>query len=365
MALDLTTIVTAFQVSGGAIEIAPHGAGLIHDTYIVTCQGGGRYILQRINSQVFRNVPAVQENIQRVTNHLRGKVTAAGGDAAREVLTLVPTTEGKSFCRTGGAESAYWRMYRFIEGARTYNAVTPAQARQAAAAFGRFQRLLADLPAPPLHETIAGFHHTPSRFEAFMRSAEADAAGRADDAHAEIDFALARQDSAAVLEDLAAAGHLPRRVVHNDTKLNNVLIDDATGKGLCVIDLDTVMPGLSVIDFGDCCRTAAATTAEDDPDTSRMHVDLEMFAALAQGYLSEARAFLTAEEIEHLAFAARLITFEQGLRFLSDWLAGDVYYKITRPTHNIDRARAQFKLVQEFETAHETMMEIIRQCVGG
>ncbi|MCE5277966.1 MAG: aminoglycoside phosphotransferase family protein [Planctomycetaceae bacterium] len=356
------SIVDHFNVPPAA-AVALHGSGLIHETYIVTCDDGTRYILQQINHKVFRNVPAMQENILRVTDHLWRKVQEEGGDPAREVLTLVPTTEGRSFCRTGGGRETFWRMYRFIEGARTYDAATPAQARQAAAAFGRFQRRLADLPDPPLHETIAGFHHTPSRFEAFMRAAEADAAGRATDAAAEIDFALARQDIVAVLEDLAAAGDLPRRVVHNDTKLNNVLIDDATGRGLCVIDLDTVMPGLSVIDFGDCCRTAAATTAEDDPDASRMGVDLDMFAALAEGYLSEARAFLTGEEIEHLPFAARLITFEQGLRFLTDWLAGDVYYKITRPGHNLDRARAQFKLVREFEDAHETMAAIIRRCL--
>ncbi|MCE5325371.1 MAG: aminoglycoside phosphotransferase family protein [Planctomycetaceae bacterium] len=359
--MDPLLIVGQFNVPAASAAVL-HGSGLIHDTYVVSCAGGGRYILQRINSQVFRNVPAVQENIQRVTDHLRRKVAAEGGDPAREVLALIPTTEGKSFCRTGAGRE-FWRMYRFIEGARTYDAATPAQAYEAARAFGRFQRLLADLPDPLLHETIAGFHHTPSRFEAFMRAAQTDAAGRAAAAAAEIDFALARHDIVAVLEDLAAAGSLPRRAVHNDTKLNNVLIDDATGKGLCVIDLDTVMPGLSVIDFGDCCRTAAATTAEDDPDTSRMRVNLEMFTALARGYLSEARTFLTADEIEHLPLAARLITFEQGLRFLTDWLAGDVYYKTARPAHNLDRTRAQFKLVQEFEAAHETMTSIIRQCL--
>jgi aminoglycoside phosphotransferase (APT) family kinase protein len=243
-------------------------------------------------------------------------------------------------------------VYRFIERARTYDTVgSPQQAFQAAKAFGQFQKMLVDLPAPQLHDTIPDFHNTPKRFMAFERTLAADAADRAVLAKPEIDFAFAHQSIAGVLLD----AHLPERVTHNDTKFNNVMLDDAAGEGICVVDLDTVMPGLALYDFGDMVRTATSPADEDEPDLSKVTMQFPMFEALARGYLSSAGNFLTQSERQYLAFAGKLITFEQGIRFLTDYLAGDTYYKVHRDGHNLDRCRTQFKLVESIEQQEEKM----------
>jgi aminoglycoside phosphotransferase (APT) family kinase protein len=348
----------AFQMNGELSSIAAYGSGHINDTYCAVFDQRGvpaRFIVQRINTAIFKNPAALMENIQRVTSHLAAKL-AGEPDRERRVLTLIPTRDGRA-CHID-AGGGYWRAYRFIEGARAYDAVeSPQQAFQAARAFGEFQKLLVDLPAPRLHDTIPDFHSTPKRFAAFELAVVADVSNRAENARAEIELAFARQSMVSVLLDAS----LPERITHNDTKFNNVLLDDATGEGLCVIDLDTVMPGLALYDFGDMVRTTTSTAIEDERDLSRVTMQFPMFDALLRGYLSSAGSFLTKEESAHLAFAGKLITFEQGLRFLTDYLAGDTYYKVNRNGQNLDRCRTQFKLVESIEQQEEQMNLLMTQ----
>ncbi len=345
-----------FQIEGQLAAIAPYGSGHINDTFcaVFHLQGAPvRFILQRINTGIFKNPAALMGNIQRVTAHLAARL-AAEPDRDQRVLTLIPARSGQPF--HVDAEGGWWRAYRFIEGARTYDAVeSTGQAFQAARAFGRFQELLADLPSPRLIDTIPAFHHTPRRLADFEQAVAADAAGRALHARAEIDFALARQSIAGVL---LQAG-LPERVTHNDTKFNNVMLDEATGQALCVIDLDTVMPGLALYDFGDMVRTTTSPAMEDERDLSKVTMQFPMFEALVRGYLSTAGAFLTKAEKDLLAFSGKLIAFEQGIRFLADHLAGDTYYKVHREGHNLDRCRTQFKLVESIEEQEEKMNRLI------
>ena len=293
------------------------------------------------------------ENIQRVTTHL-GKKCAGHSDQSRRVLTLIPTRDGLAYHRD--AEGNIWRAYIFIEHARTFDAVeSAAQAFKAAQAFGQFQKLLADLPAPRLHDTIPDFHHTPKRYVALEKAIQADAANRVRLAQPEIEFALRHQAICRVLLD----AHLPERVTHNDTKFNNVMLDDATGEGICVIDLDTVMPGLALYDFGDMVRTTTSPAKEDERDLSKVKMQFPMFEALARGYLSSAAEFLTPAEKKWLPFSGKLITFEIGLRFLTDFLAGDVYFKVHRDGHNLDRCRTQFKLVESITQQEEQMNQLV------
>ena len=336
----------AFAIEGELGGAAPYGSGHINDSYRAIFLRNGSpssYILQRINRRIFKNPVALMENIERVTSHLAAQV-ATHPDRDRRVLRLIPT-------RAGGVlhvdpHGEYWRAYVFVDRATTYNSVQSAdQAYQAAKAFGDFQRMLADLPAPRLHDTIPDFHHTPSRFAALQQAIAADSAARVALAAPEIDFALQRQ---ALASALANAG-LPERVTHNDTKINNVLLDDVTGEGTCVIDLDTVMPGLAAYDFGDMVRTATSPAPEDEQDLSKVRMEFPLFEALARGYLSTAGQFLTPAEKESLAIAGKLITFEIGVRFLTDYLSGDTYFKTHRQGHNLERARAQFKLLESIE----------------
>ncbi|TCL76857.1 phosphotransferase family enzyme [Hydrogenispora ethanolica] len=361
MAHDLEPIVRQFQFGGAARRIEPHGCGHINDTYAVAIgpEDGParRYILQRLNHQVFHQPEQVMANIEAVTRHLRRKIAAAGGDPDRETLNLVPAVDGRSFYRDG--DGNYWRVYAFIGGARTYQVVeSPEHLYHAGRAFGKFLRMLEDFPAARLHETIPDFHHTRQRFERFQQALARDSAGRARAVGAEIDFVLSRAADTAVLVELIAAGRLPLRVTHNDTKFNNVLIDDATGAGLCVLDLDTVMPGLSLYDFGDAIRSGATRAAEDEPDLAKVSLDMALFEQFSRGYLAEAGPVLTPLELEYLPFGAKLMTLECGIRFLTDHLEGDVYFKIHRPGHNLDRARTQFKLVAELEKHWDRMARL-------
>lgn len=347
---DLAVIARAFPLPGRYLGSAGHGSGHINDTFaaeFATAEGRRRFLLQRINDRVFRDIPALMENIQRVTRHAAMRHSGAP-DLASRSLQLVAATDGQPYHRD--AAGGWWRCYRFIEGARSYDVVrTPAHAEAAARAFGEFQRLLVDLPGGRLHETIPAFHDTRRRFAALQHAIELDAAGRAAGARAEIAFALAHEPLTDVLLRLQAAGAIPERVAHNDAKFNNVMLDDATGAALCVVDLDTVMPGLALHDFGDLVRSATNAAAEDEPDIGRVHARPEIFAALAAGYLASAGAFLNAAEIAHLAASGSVITFEQGIRFLTDHLAGDRYYKIKHPGHNLERAASQFALVRSLE----------------
>lgn len=377
---NLKEITGHFQLEGEFLEAVPYGTGHINDTYLSSFSTGTgtiHYIHQRINHHVFKEPEKLMENVERVTGYARERIVAAGGNPDRETLTIVPAVDGKSFYKSPADESEkgpsggaaiqgvsgdYWRTYLFISGARTFEVVEDLRhAYSAAKAFGDFQKLLRSLPGARLHETIPNFHHTRQRFDAFIAAAEADTANRARLVKAEIDFALQRAADTSIVVDLLAHGKLPERVTHNDTKFNNVLIDDLTGVGICVVDLDTVMPGSVLYDFGDLVRTGAATAAEDEQDLSKVGLNIEMFEALAQGYLDAARDFLAKPELDYLAFSGKLITFEMGLRFLTDYLQGDIYYKIHHPQHNLDRCRTQFQLVADMEHRMHDMQAIVKR----
>jgi Ser/Thr protein kinase RdoA (MazF antagonist) len=353
---DIGAVARQFQIHGEFSGATLYGSGHINDTYRAVFHQAGapvRYILQRINHNVFKNPAALMENIQRVTSHLAAQ-GADEPDRGRRVLTLIPARDGRAW--HVDAEANHWRAYRFIENARSYDAVeSTEQAFQAAKAFGRFQQLLTGLPAPRLHDTIPDFHHTPKRLMALEQAIASDAAGRAGQAKPEIEFAFAHKSIASVLLD----ANLPERVTHNDAKFNNVMLDDATGEGLCVIDLDTVMPGLALYDFGDMVRATTSPAKEDERYLSRVTMQFPMFEALVRGYLASAGGFLTKAEKQHLAFSGKLITFEQGIRFLTDYLAGDTYFKVSRDGHNLDRCRTQFKLVESIEQQEEKMDRLV------
>lgn len=353
---ELAVIAQAFDIPGEFVSAIPTGSGHINDSYRVAFlveRKQVHYILQRINRHVFADPAALMHNIQRVTQHLATKL-AAQPDAHRRRLTVIPTRDARAFHVDPLGD--YWRAYPFIEDARTFDIVeSPAQAYQAAKAFGRFQCLLADLPAPRLHDTIPDFHHTPRRFAQLKQAIASDVANRAHLARTEIEFALRREAFTSVLLD----AQLPERVTHNDTKFNNVLLDDCTGEALCVIDLDTVMPGLAPCDFGDMVRTATSPAAEDEQDLSKVTMQIRMFEALACGYLASAGDFLIPAERSHLVAAGKLITFEQGVRFLTDYLAGDLYYKTHHPDQNLDRCRTQFKLVASIEDQEDAMQWLV------
>jgi len=358
---DIRPIAALFDMRADFIHSHAHGSGHINDTYCATFDQAGqrvRYVVQRINHNVFRQPELLMENIDRVTRHALATLKATDHpEAHRRTLTCIPSLEGKAYAVD--ADGNYWRVYPFIEGARGYDELeTNEQAYQAARAFGEFQKLAATLGGGRLHETIPDFHHTPKRLEALEAAIALDSAGRAAECAAEIEFARARAADCSRVIDLIATGEIPERVVHNDTKLNNVLLDDATAEGVCVIDLDTTMPGSVLYDFGDMVRTATPTSREDDPDPAGIRVRLDRFEALVTGYLSSA-TFLTEAELAHLAFSGRLITLEVGIRFLTDYLSGDVYFKIKRRAHNLDRCRNQFAFVGALEREMGAMEEIV------
>ena len=340
-----------FAIRGELEAIEPHRRGHIHDTFVSVWQEGGaerRYLHQRINETVFGDVDALMHNVERVTRHLR----AAPGEHL-EALELVPTDAGASWLRNS---SGAWRTYVFIDGAESYDRCRDtAQAWRAARAFGDFQRRLLDLDAGELAVTIPRFFDSPHRLVQLEAARRADVAGRAGEAGAELAFVDDRRSLVPVIEDALAAGRFPPRVVHGDTKLNNVLFDRASGAARCVVDLDTCMAGWSLYDFGDLVRFTAATSAEDDPDVARAGVALDLYDALAAGYLEGTGGFLSEEERALMPTAARLVTLTIGMRFLADHLAGDVYFKVSRPGHNLDRARVQLAMVADMERKQAAM----------
>lgn len=338
--MDLRQTAGQFQIAGDFVSATPLGNGHINDTYCITCRHG-RFVLQRINHHIFQDPVALMDNVVRVTTHLGSP-------------RLIRTTDGRPYYRDGTGN--FWRMYSFIENARTFDTVeSPRQAFEAAKAFGRFQQSLADLPAPRLHETIPDFHHTPKRFAALQQAIAADAQNRAQSAAAEIEFARRHESMTGTLIN----GQLPERITHNDTKFNNVLFEDATGAAVCVIDLDTVMPGLVLYDFGDMVRSATSPAAEDERDLTKVRMHWQMFEALARGYLEAAGSFLTKVERHLLAFSGKLITFEVGIRFLTDYLNGDTYFKVHRSGQNLDRCRTQFKLVESIAQTEDRMCRLV------
>jgi hypothetical protein len=352
-----------FQIHGRFQNAQSYGSGHVNDTYLVTFTQNAalaRYIFQKINKNIFRDIDALMQNIVRVTAHIKNKLMEKGlSDIGRRVLTVIPARDSCSYYRD--ARGDCWRAYLFIENARTYDVPdSAARIYEAARAFGLFQKMLVDLPMPPLNETIPDFHNGKKRFEAFRCALEADACNRAKDAKPEIDFLLNNSPVFDVPPPLVKNHRLPLRTTHNDTKVNNVMLDDKTGQGLCVIDLDTVMSGLPLHDFGDIVRTAVSPAAEDEMDLSKVSVDMKRFEAIARGYLSAAD-FLTAAEREYLVFGGIFITLEQFARFLTDYLMGDVYYKTSREKHNLDRSRTQLKLVQSIKLRQEQMNRLVEK----
>ena len=354
-------ILAEFPKFGEIVNCKPITDGHINDTYIVEYaaeNGNVKYLLQRINTNVFKNPVELMENVVGVTDFLKKKIAANGGDTGRETLTVYNTVDGRKFHIDEDGSS--WRIYNFVDNTYSINEITnPDDFKAAAEAFGNFQTLLADYPIETLYDTIPNFHNTPVRFENFKASLEKNASGRKDNAIPEIEFVLAREKDCSVVTDLIADGKIPVRVTHNDTKLNNVLFDKETKKGICVVDLDTVMPGSSLYDFGDSIRFGANTAAEDETDLSKVSLSLEYFKAYVEGYLKTAGKALNEYEIDYLPFSAKLLTLECGMRFLSDYLDGDVYFKVDYPEHNLVRARTQFKLVEDIENKFDEMKKIV------
>lgn len=355
--MNMSEVLEQFDLGPGAES---YGNGHINDTYLVSMP---RFILQRINTSIFRNPEELMENIENVTAFLREKIKAAGGDFERGTLTVVPTKDGRRYYKLD--EENVFRVYRFVEGTKTIeNSRTPEDLYEAGVGFGHFQKMLADFPVEKLHETIADFHHTPKRVEALRQAIAEDRVGRAKDVKAEIDFALENASWAGCVVEGMASGRIPVRVTHNDTKINNILFDQESGKAVCVIDLDTVMPGSMLYDFGDALRIGGSTAAEDEVDLDKVQFDEKAFEAFAKGYLSEMREALTETELELLPLSAKLMTYECGIRFLTDYLNGDTYFKIHREHHNLDRARNQFKLVADMAKKESLLAEMVRTAVG-
>lgn len=363
MAEVKTAIIESFQFQGACVECIPYGSGHINDTFRITCEDNGttrRYILQRMNKNIFLNPEELMENVVGVTSWLNKKIQENGGNPERETLNIVPTKDEKAFYVDEDGE--YWRAYLFIEGATTYDLVQNKEDfYQSAVAFGHFQGLLADYPAETLHETIVNFHNTVDRFAKFKKAVEEDACGRVKDVQEEINFVLEREKLAHILCDMQAEKKIPLRVTHNDTKLNNIMIDDETRKAICVIDLDTVMPGLAVNDFGDSIRFGASTGEEDERDLSKVSCSMELFDLYTKGFIEGCNGSLTKEELDMLPIGAMTMTYECGMRFLTDYLEGDHYFKVHREGHNLDRCRTQFKLVKDMEEKLEQMNEIVNK----
>ena len=351
-----------FRYEGVLIDERPYGSGHINDTYLLTFEiaemGTIKVILQRMNKNIFTKPIELMENILNVTSYLRKKIIENGGNPDRETLNVIRTVDNMPYLVD--SEGEYWRSYKFITDATSYDQVeSPEDFYQSAVAFGNFQRLLAEYPAETLHETIEGFHDTKARFQVFKKAVEDDVCGRAASVQKEIQFVLEHEHLANVFADLLEKKEIPLRVTHNDTKLNNIMIDNKTRKGICVIDLDTVMPGLAMNDFGDSIRFGASTATEDEQDLSKVSCDMELFDLYAKGFIEGCGGKLTEKEIDLMPTGAMVMTFECGMRFLTDYLQGDTYFKIHRENHNLDRCRTQFKLVKDMEAKWDTMREII------
>ena len=362
---DIEKVAAMFDIRADFKESRPYGNGHINDTYLARCDQAGlqtRFIVQRINHHVFKDPVSLMENVSRVTEHALDTLLAQNHpEAHRRTLTCIPAEDDKPYAVD--EDGNYWRVYPFIERARGYDELTcNKQAYQAARAFGRFQNLAASMNGNRLHETIPDFHNTPKRLEALEQAVADDPMGRAKEVQAEIDFARARANDCPVIVDKIANGEIPERITHNDTKINNVLLDEVTSAAICVIDLDTTMPGSALYDFGDMVRSCTPTAPEDEAHLEKVGIQLDRFEALVKGYLSAAH-FLKPAEIELLAFSGKLITLECGMRFLTDYLQGDHYFKIHHPGHNLARCRSQFAFAEVIEAELPKMEEIVEKCI--
>lgn len=361
----LQEVIDAYNFPDTLIGAVRYGYGHINDTFCIICQprvgDSIRFILQGISSVVFPNPEELMENFIAITTFLKEKVILAGGDPLRESLSLIPTKDGKNYYVDKNGR--IWRLMPFIEGTDSLQFATPELFEAAARAFGRFQKLMLDFPAHTLHETIPNFHNTRDRFDKLLVAIREDKMGRAKTVQPEIQFALAREADCSVLLNAHTRGILPLRVTHNDTKLNNVLIDRRTGEGICIIDLDTTMPGFCVNDFGDAVRFGANHHVEDESDMSKVNFDLELYESYTRGFLQGADGMLDSEEAEYLPWGARLMTLECGIRFLTDYLEGDRYFRIRYPEHNLNRCRTQFKLVSDMEEQFRQMVEVVHKYI--
>jgi len=360
---DLRMVADCFRLRGDFVSAEPYGTGHINDSYAVVVDQAGRslrYLFQRINHNVFHDPPKVMSNIERVTEYVRQKLRDQGlPDVSRRTLTIIPSTEGRSYQEIDGD---YWRVYIFIERARAHDSLeVPEQAFEAAKAFGNFQKMLSDLPGDPLHETIPDFHSGPKRLKDFQQALEADGWNRAAIGRDEIEFLQKNAWVFDVLPEQVSKGNIPMRTTHNDTKVNNVLFDDESGEGICVIDLDTLMPGLVLYDFGDMVRTSTSKAAEDEQDLRKVFLDFRMFEQVARGYLTAAGDFLNESEKQHLVFAGKMITLIIGCRFLTDYLSGDTYFKTHREGQNLDRCRTQFQMVKSIMEQEEEMISLVER----
>lgn len=357
---NLELAIAQFSLCSKPSECSPYGNGHINSTFLLVCDDNGKkrcYILQSVNNNVFKKPEQVMQNIEKVTEYLRPNV-----NDPREVMTLVPTKDGKSYYTD--EDGKCWRVYDFIENSICLeHPESTEDFRQCAVAFGKFQRDLSEFPADSLFETIPDFHNTPKRFGDFLQAVENDAVGRAASVQDEIQFLKDRVEFYSVLYNANKEGILPLRVTHNDTKSNNVMLDGTTRKALCVIDLDTIMPGFSVTDFGDSIRFGASTAAEDEKDLSLVSLDLDMFDIYTKGYLEGCGGQLSAEEIMLMPEGAKMMTIECGMRFLTDYLNGDTYFKTAYPEHNLDRCHTQLKLVADMEAKWDKMKEIVKKYI--
>lgn len=350
-----------FKTDVTVIGCTPYGNGHINDTFLVSAQkpdgSGKRYILQAINTNVFKKPDEVMHNIEKVTSFLKSRIADS-----RRVLSLVYTNDGAAYYTD--SDGRCWRLYDFVEDSICLDLPeTPEDFYQSAVAFGQFQYLLNDFPVEELYETIPHFHDTPDRYEKFIKAVEADVCGRAKNVADEIEFVKDRKDFCSVLLDAEKSGKLPLRVTHNDTKINNVMLDRETRTALCVIDLDSIMPGFSVTDFGDSIRFGASTAAEDEKDLSKVWMDIELFETYAKGFIKGCGGLLSKDEIELMPEGAKMMTIECGMRFLTDYLEGDTYFKSKYPEHNLDRCRTQFKLVADMEEKWDEMKEIVKKYI--
>lgn len=366
MADTINELLSAFEFKGKLIDTKKLDIGHINSTYVFEFDDNGKsnkYLVQELNTAVFKEPVGLMKNMVGVTSYLRDKIIENGGDPERECINVYPAKSGETYYID--SENRFWRCLNYVYGAHSVEAAdSPETFGKAAKAFGNFQNMLAEYPSDTLIETIPNFHNTKSRFADFKKAVNDNLSNRADTCKDEIEFFLARENDCSVLVDMIDEGNLPIRVTHNDTKLNNVLFDDVTGEGICVVDLDTVMPGLSLYDFGDSIRFGASTAAEDEKDLDKVHFSPEYFRAYTEGFLSSAGKSLTNEEISNLAFSSKLMTLECGMRFLGDYINGDIYFKTAYPEHNLVRARTQIKLVAEMEVAMDEMNAIVNEaCV--
>lgn len=354
MDANIREVLTNFFPGEEIVSVGPHGSGHINHTFAVETAGGKQYVLQQINTDIFRDVEGLMENVVNVTAYLRGQIAREGGDPERGTMRALPAADGRYYYQD--AQGGCWRIYVLIDNVISLDQAENEEALYASGlAFGRFQAQLADYPAHTLHETIPDFHNTPKRYQTFEEAVEKDLCHRAASAAEEIAFIRARKKDTEILTDLLRAGELPLRLTHNDTKLNNVLLDPETYEAVCIVDFDTIMPGLTAYDFGDAIRFGANTAVEDEPDISKVSLSLPLYKAYVKGFLEGCGGRLTAKEMETLPQGAKTITLEQGIRFLTDYLQGDTYYQTSREGQNLDRCRTQLALVADMEKKWKEM----------